>query len=232
MKKHLLLTLLTIIGCGFINETTAQCSPDAQYIQIGVWPQVLPEACINVSYDETLTLVYPNDTCIVGFPQCFTLTNATITNVANLPLGIAHSCPNNCIYLPGPGETTANCFQISGTPTEAGTFTVVVTVALNTNAGSFNVDYDFDLTVNPVGVGGCTVTGIDISTTTNQLTVSPNPTNGTVQLSRTIKSATLKNTEGTTVLTLKNIDVIDMSSLSSGLYFLVTEEETLKIVKE
>ena len=236
MKKYLLLTVLAIIGYGFNNNAAAQCSPDAQYTQIGVWPKVLPESCINTAYDETITLIYPNDTCInIGGPQCqtFSLLDATITNVANLPLGLTHSCPGNgCVYLPGGGKTTASCFQISGTPTQAGTFTVTVTLALRTAvAGSFNVDYDFDVTINDVGVGNCVATGINGVDASDALTLSPNPTTGTVHLSKK-SSGVMKNAEGETVLTLKNTDFIDMSSLSSGLYLLITEKETLKIVKE
>ena len=175
---------------GFIDSANAQCSPDAQYTQLGVWPAVMPVSCVNQAYDETVTLIYPNDSCVmVSPPNCtnIALTNATITKMSNLPPGLSHTCPNaNCIYLPSSGDNTSSCIQISGTPTQAGTYTVVVSLALNSSFGAFNVDYDFEITINENGVGGCIATGMNDSSFSDELTVSPNPTNGLVYLNKTI----------------------------------------------
>ncbi len=236
MKKYLLLLLLTVVGTSFSNALFAQCDPDPQYTDLGVWPKVVPASCINEVYETTLTLVYPNDSClsIVG-PTCSTvsLTSATITSVAGLPAGLSYSCPDaNCVYLPGAGESTASCFVVSGTPTVAGSSTVTVTVALASSFGALNTSYDFDITINDVGTGGCTITSIGGVSSHDELTLSPNPTNGLVHLNKTITSGIVKNAEGATVLTLENVDGFDMNLLSSGLYLLITEDQTLKIIKE
>lgn len=235
MKKYLLFTVLAVVGLGFSHHTNAQCTPDPQYTEIGVWPEALPASCLNTEYDESLTLIYPNDTCVTIFgPQCtvFELESATISNIAGLPSGITYTCPtNDCVYLPGTGETTTSCIQISGTPTQSGTFTATVFVALNSNGISYNVDYDFEITVNEAGSDDCLAVGFLDNINSIGLTVSPNPTSGTVLLNK-VSTGIIKNAQGTTVLNVNNTDSFDINSLSNGLYFLSTEEETVKIIKE
>ena len=239
MKKQIYLMLLVIVNLGFSNSIQAQCIADPQYTEVGVWPAVFPVFCQNVAYDETVTFIYPNDTCVSLLGPCtvIDLSKITITSIENLPPGVDYECPNaECDFFPNgnAGENTASCLQVSGTPTQAGTFTVTVRVTIIPESFLPPVDYDygFDMTITPEGQGDCIPTGINSSSVANQLTLSPNPTSDAVQLSKTITFGVVKNTEGTTVLTLKNVDSIDMSSLSSGLYLLITEEETLKIIKE
>ena len=77
-----------------------------------------------------------------------------------------------------------------------------------------------------------TITAVEDIALTEELLVTPNPsTNGIFNLSTIVKDAVIYNAQGETVLSIENATSIDLSSQASGLYFLKTENKTIKLIK-
>jgi hypothetical protein len=62
------------------------------------------------------------------------------------------------------------------------------------------------------------------------LKVSPNPTEQVVYFSETIHDGVLADVLGNTVMVIKDRDDLDLSALSKGVYFLIADHKTVKIV--
>jgi len=140
MKKILLLVFLFM---GFqIAATQAQCDPDPQYADAsaGVYPlpdtvgspmSSLPMGFENQPYELVFTAVVPDTTTIEltpGNPASLDLDNVTLLDIEGLPPGLSYVCnPPDCIF---PDESQG-CVKISGTPTQAGTYSLLV----NTTVG-------------------------------------------------------------------------------------------------
>lgn len=133
MKKIIftiaLLTSLVYGQCNVNNST-----PSTR----GLYPNPLPVGSIGVAYNQSVTMVFPNqsDTTITvpGFgSQTFTAyyTSFQVQQVSGIPQGMSmplSSCnQNNCIYPITQGQTNRGCMLLSGTPTESGTFQVTTT---------------------------------------------------------------------------------------------------------
>lgn len=115
MKKFLLGLLLIVAGIG---QVSAQCTPDPQYTSPGIYPDSatgLPAAYVNQMYDETVTAVVPEDTCVViVFPPCqdVTIDSILVDQVNGLPPGFTYECVQpNCAFYGG----TSGCMRIYST---------------------------------------------------------------------------------------------------------------------
>ena len=142
----------------FTGLVNAQCVPNFIFTSLGVpgvYPPELPvpnipmvglmDGQINTVYSETLTLVVLEDTSLdVGFllpAAVVTAMNAAgistvmtvdvnhvIFDVQGLPNGLNFICDQNmCQYSSG----IDGCIAINGTPTQAGTFSVPVSMSIN-----------------------------------------------------------------------------------------------------
>lgn len=136
MKKLFLLpVLLLLLG----SSLSAQCSPDPIFTFLGI-PGVFPDpliqgistGAINTPYSQTLTVVVLADTtvdlsAITGIPglpvAMVSVQSHNINNVTGLPAGLSYQCNVAGCSFPG---GTSGCVVISGTPTQAGSFSVSV----------------------------------------------------------------------------------------------------------
>jgi hypothetical protein len=119
-------TILTTLIVGIFTSVliSAQCEPDtANCKDIGdpgqFCPLELPEAGLNVLYDEVVTIIPPGSYNIWG--NELTIHYIEIDSVKNLPPGIDYF-PNAVIFHPD----TAYCIQLTGIPSEAGVFALSI----------------------------------------------------------------------------------------------------------
>jgi len=124
MKRTAALLVLMILGYFASVQLSAQCEPDTvNCVDIGdpgqFCPMQLPNAGLDVLYDETVTVIAPGnapppyETWIINFIE--------IDSVNNLPPGIDYF-PNADIFYPD----TAYCIQLTGTPTQTGEFKLAI----------------------------------------------------------------------------------------------------------
>jgi len=121
-QRNRLIIFLAIALCSGI-KLSAQCEPDTVNCEdIGdpgqICPNDLPSGSLNVVYDEVITIIPP------GSFEAYILSYIVIDSVKNLPPGIDYF-PNADIFFPD----TAYCIQLSGTPTQAGDFTLAIYIS-------------------------------------------------------------------------------------------------------
>ena len=112
MKKTLLTLSLTIATI----FASAQCIPDPQFIDAGIYPDSatnLANAFVGQNYSQNITIITPNDTDAVitaGLPAVnVTIDNIDLTNVTGLPPSFSYSCdPPNCSFSGG----TIKCAEL------------------------------------------------------------------------------------------------------------------------
>ncbi len=109
------------------TEMSAQCEPDtANCKDTGdpgqICPRTLPEATVNITYDQVITVIPPGSAAINNIP--IEIVYIEIDSVLNLPPGIDYY-PNALQFYPD----TAYCIQITGNPTEAGEFQLAIYVS-------------------------------------------------------------------------------------------------------
>jgi hypothetical protein len=144
MRKLLLLfAFANVIALGSQAQTV--CIPNPIYVSLGI-PGVYPNPLIqanltdgeqNVAYTEFFTTIVPADTTIDlsayagGFPLpavTVSVNYQEVTALDGLPTGLNYVCdPSNCQWVGG----TNGCIKLSGTPTQAGTFTVSMSTGYN-----------------------------------------------------------------------------------------------------
>ncbi|MBC8266542.1 MAG: T9SS type A sorting domain-containing protein [Flavobacteriales bacterium] len=159
MKKTLL-TLSILISCLMISNAQCTPNPIFTFLGIpAVYPPNIPlpniplngisDGQVNVPYSQTLTLIVLEDTTLDiapilqlgGFGAAVTLMNAAgistvmtvdvnhVTyDITGLPNSISYVCDiSTCQYPSG----VDGCMQISGTPTQSGTFPIDVNMTIN-----------------------------------------------------------------------------------------------------
>lgn len=123
MKTQLLLLILSL----FVSTTqlVAQlCTPDPQYTVSGVYPDSatgLPDAVVNINYDQLITAVVPNDTNVVfqGFSANVKIDSIVVTNSnnptdLNMPPGIIIASKTTPARFFG---NSKDCMKMLGTVT-------------------------------------------------------------------------------------------------------------------
>ena len=115
MKKFLLVLSAVAATVQFAN---AQCTPDPQFTAPGFYPDSLTgltDACVDINYDQTITVVGIADTVIGGFT--IAVDSITIDNVTGLPGAMTYSVgasgSDNVIF---PSVDPASCINLTGTP--------------------------------------------------------------------------------------------------------------------
>lgn len=103
---------------------SAQCVPDTENCidteEPGQFcPMILPNAVLNIPYEETITVIPPSSFVILGTE--LTILHIEIDSVNNLPPGIDYF-PNADTFFAG----TAYCIELEGTPGEVGEFTLAI----------------------------------------------------------------------------------------------------------
>lgn len=236
MKRLLLFFAATLITAA---SATAQCTPDPQYTDPGVYPDSatgFPNACVAELYDLTITNVVPVDTTtLIGpFPVTLTFDSAVVVNVAGLPPGFTYSCydaqnttspPDGCAFEGG----TAGCITITGTPNagDEGVYNLSIDVDVYLEGGTTptttqTVDY-YSIEVLPAGACGV---GINEAAAAN-FRLFPNPVTESFTLNGLdnldIETITIVDAAGQVVRSNDNVNVssfnMNVSDLKEGVYF-------------
>jgi len=235
--KRILLATITLLMMQFAYSQN--CTADPQYTAPGVYPDSatgLPVAIVGVPYNETITNVVPEDTCIVLlFPPCTVvpIDSIVIDNFTGLPPGFSVVSENeNALNFKFLGNSTS-CMLITGTASAAdvGVYPLTVsglswaTVFGSPTSQPFNVDYYSIEIVMATGVESFTKNTFEVKQN------APNPISdfSLVQyylpkadkvsiriyniLGKTIKSESVVGTNGS------NKYNIDASNLTNGIYF-------------
>jgi hypothetical protein len=238
MKKLLLFFAATLITAA---SATAQCTPDPQYTNPGVYPDSatgFPNACIGDLYDLTITNVSPVDTTTMIGPIPVTLTwdSAVVVNVAGLPPGFTYSCycaqntvspPDGCAFEGG----TSGCISITGTPQpgDEGVYNLSIDIDVylegaTTPTASQTVDY-YSIEVLPSTDPTC---GVGINEfMSNNFRLYPNPVGESFTLTGldglNIETITIADAAGKIIQTHENLNAItvdiNVSDLKEGVYF-------------
>lgn len=143
--KRLLLIVSSVFAISFAN---AQCTPDPQFTDPGMYPDSATNfmpAYETVAYNQTVTAVVPADTCVDIFPpNCTTLSldSIVVESVAGLPPGLTFICDNPDCQFPG-GQT--GCAIITGTPPAGSAGTYPLTIDLNAYVGGLGVANPYTL---------------------------------------------------------------------------------------
>lgn len=240
MKKLLLLASIAFFGA---LNAGAQCTPDPQYTEPGIYPDSATNfgpACVNQPYTQLVTNVVPEDTTVVigGIPlPPIPIDSIVLEDVTGLPPGMSIACnPNNCSYEGG----TTGCAIITGTCTTAGTYNLVFNLSAyvggQTTPQTFTVDY------YKIVVSSCNV-GLEEGSV-SKFKMFPNPASNKVTIEgldkETVENVSLTNAEGKIIRTYNMIDgasmEINMEGLNHGLYFVTINHgkgtEVLKLIKE
>jgi hypothetical protein len=123
MRKLLYtLSILLLTQFGY-----SQCTPDPSFTSPGYYTNAgknkLSTAYLNQPYEDTITVIVPKDTLVVGNP--ISIDSVVLVSVRDLPPGLSYATPSNT--FPGGGKT---CVKVSGTPTKAGTSTIIFDVVI------------------------------------------------------------------------------------------------------
>ncbi|MCI5059034.1 MAG: T9SS type A sorting domain-containing protein [Flavobacteriales bacterium] len=226
MKKTLLLTFTVILIQGFMNLIQAQCSPDMTYTVTGAYPNPIVDGAVNVSYTDTVTLVFPDDTTISGFTLA--LDSAIIDSVTNLPAGLTSTCMTaNCTsYLITPGQPVYSCLEIHGTPTvpvTGQTFDINVTfyTTFFGQVQSISQTLNSSVTINQ----SVSLANLHSS---SDLLLFPNPSLGNITINaEDVENVQIFNVLGEQVFNndynnASNIE-LDLTSFSNGTYMTIVK---------
>ncbi|MCK5137327.1 MAG: T9SS type A sorting domain-containing protein [Bacteroidales bacterium] len=126
MKRFARLFAIIATSVFSVTLVSAQCEPDTVDCKDTgdpgqICPRELPDATINVAYDEVITVIPPGSFVYLG--NVIEVVYIVIDSVLNLPPGIDYF-PNATRFYPD----TAYCIQITGTPTETGDYPLSIHV--------------------------------------------------------------------------------------------------------
>ncbi len=250
--KKLLLSLVLVLGAGI--SANAQCTPDPQFTDPGVYPDSatgLAAACADQPYNETITIIVPVDTTVViVFPFTMVFDTVNIVSWTGLPPGFTYACydaqntispPDGCAFEGG----TTGCVSINGNPTQAdiGSYQQIITTEAwmtpDNPAGEPTqtvVDYYY------IQITSCTT---NVSSITNSKFMAyPNPAKDVVTLNGLngidVNSVSVYSSTGTLVTRYDEVTGpelhMDINDVDKGLYFINIsydgKTEVLKFVKE
>ncbi|MBX7240652.1 MAG: T9SS type A sorting domain-containing protein [Bacteroidia bacterium] len=136
----------------------AQCTPDPQYTQAGVYPQTLAPVCTNTAYSQVFTLVVPADTVITNpFPLTVPIDSVVLEALLGLPPGFSYVCSQpNCAF---PGGASGCLIMTGTTPATPGNYIIrSVTNSYAVVFGSPFVQTDTSLVDTLIVLGGPAVT--------------------------------------------------------------------------
>jgi hypothetical protein len=134
--KHLNPMLLVLALALFpAVELAAQCVPDtANCEDVGdpgqICPRNLPDAVVNETYDEVITVIAPDTAYLESLDLKIGLAYIVVDSVMNIPPGLNYY-PNADKFYPD----SAYCIQVSGTPSKAGDYPLAIYVSAYVNAG-------------------------------------------------------------------------------------------------
>ena len=251
MKKLLLSLTIAVVSAFSAN---AQCTPDPQFTEPGIYPDSatgLTPACADQPYNELITIIVPVDTtAMIGpFPITLPFDSVVVSSWTGLPSGFTYSCnsPSN-VFSPADGCAfeggVTGCVMITGNPTMAqiGSYQQIITTDAYLqgnpmgNPTTVVVDYYY------IQIIDCT-NGIN-ALTSSKFLVYPNPAKSVITLNGLndidVESVIVKDMSGKMMAYYDNINTpaldMDINHLSSGMYFVQVNyngvNEVIKFIKE
>lgn len=250
--KKLLLSVLLFGALSAGSVWSQSCTPGANFVDssFGVWPdttQNFPPAAANVFYSTDLNFKVPSTVTaeidasgqFVGSP----IQSFTVTGVQGLPTGYNYACNiTSCTYNGG----SNGCANVYGTTATTGLYPVTIDVDATVLVTLFPglpptpVTQSVSFSGYKVSVG----TAGQISLVTTDLSVVPNPSNGSFKLtgmnSKLTEKITITKINGQLVYehdaSNQSELSIDISNVNAGMYFVNVlsgdQMRTLKIIKE
>ena len=111
--KKILLTLVLTIATIFAS---AQCMPDLQFTDAGIYPDSatgLVNAFVGQNYSQNITIITPLDTSVASLGGItVTIDSINLTSVTGLPPNFAYTCdPPSCSFPGG----TIKCAELYST---------------------------------------------------------------------------------------------------------------------
>lgn len=145
MKKHITnFCLLLVMVVGMSYSASAQCSACTVNIPFPmpvdtVYLDTIPPGQKGQAYSEELTFRLPQTTGPLvaldpSVPAGVTLSGFNVLSVTGLPLGMTYSLdrPIPALYDETAPDTRDGCVTLCGTPTQSGTFSVIIDVEVLT----------------------------------------------------------------------------------------------------
>lgn len=234
---------------------SAQCTPDPQFIQPGVYPDSatgMSIGTVGVPYDELITIVVPYDTTIMVGPFPFTMVfdSIVVTDWQGLPSSLSYACydagnttsPLDQCAFEG---NTNGCIAITGTPVlaDVGSHQQIITTQTYTTPDSplgepteTIVDYYYiQIVPGTTGIYGLT---------TSKFLLYPNPANEMITLNGLnnidVESIEVYDANGRVHASFDNVTApaldLPIGNLDQGMYYVQINYngtmETLKFVKD
>jgi hypothetical protein len=127
MKTSVRWIALLVLSVVTTLEVSSQCEPDTvNCVDTGlpgqICPRYLPQATVNVPYDEVITVIGPSSFAVNQ--DTIEIAYVIVDSVKNLPPGINYWA-NGVKFYP----ETAYCIQVYGTPVVAGDFALSIFVS-------------------------------------------------------------------------------------------------------
>lgn len=231
MKRILLLAAMAVFTG---TVAMAQCTPDPQYTEPGVYPDSatgFDPATVGVPYDQLITNVVPEDTTTMvgGFPITLTFDSVVIVSVTGLPPGYTFSCydaqnvtspVDQCCFE----GNTIGCVSIAGTsqPGDEGSYPLNISVDAYLEGGSSPAaSYDIDYYSIEVGVAGIE------EYNNSRFKLFPNPVAESFTLDGLegvdVSSISISNAEGKVLSMFNDVHSssfdMNVADLEGGIYF-------------
>jgi hypothetical protein len=231
MKKTLLFAALLIGG---LSQLSAQCTitPGCTLGPLGYCTTpaentALPNGTELLPYSTVIQLSL--GTTVGG---SFPITDATISGVTGLPASFTYSSnPTNGMILPGANA----CLIIAGTPQSGSAGSYTVGVGFNVNIPGFPTTQtlNFGLQIDPSGT-----TNVKSITAASNFVIAPNPATNELFVASAshFGKVVIIDALGKTVLThdanYAAQTIINVSSLSKGVYFLQINDGNNTVTKK
>lgn len=219
MKKHFfLLALLTRSAFSM-----AQCVADESLQNPGVYPEILQEGTVGVSYESHINIVMYNDTIFAN--TTFTIDSIRIVSVNNLPDGISYSCETqNCTDYLNFASLYKYCINFYGDPVSEN-INDTLTIYVEKHYNMFSIPI---ISMDTIKVKLKVNDDLGIHQKKNEdYTISPNPVNDQFYISNVlqneIESLTIFSSNGNIVSTYLNENIKANIAIPlngpSGVYF-------------
>lgn len=246
--KKLLLSFTLVLGT--VMAVNAQCTPDPQYTNPGIYPDSatgFTPQCADQPYYQLITNVVPQDTTISIGPiqQTIPFDSVVIVSWTGLPNGFSYACfdsqnttspTDGCAYEGG----TTGCAEIVGNPTLADVGSYQQTITVDAYLGGQSspmanevIDYYY------IQILDCSQGGLSV-VTDSKFFVYPNPAKDMITLNGIngldVANVRVVNMEGQVMAEYTNISGgdldMDINDLSEGMYFIhINHDGQTSVVK-
>lgn len=110
------------LGLLSLSLSAQICTPDTQYEELGLFPEVLPQGIVGQPYEAVATAVIPETFELNGSPLDICQAEVASTTPGLDTVGLSYSCePSDCLIEIDHSDSdtlTYGCLSITGTPTQ------------------------------------------------------------------------------------------------------------------